>query len=324
MNEKLVIVYSCDDNYARHTGVSVLSVLENNKHFKDIDIYIIDNAISKENKVKINEIIKRYGRSIYYVDFSKYMSELKLKMEWKIAISAYARLFIESILPKNIDKALYFDCDTIVTGPLDELWRVEFQENEFIAGVLDTVSENNIKNLGIESVSSYINSGMLLINLKKWRENEIQKQFIDFIDQYNGKVTHHDQGVINGVLHKNCKVLSPKFNLMTVFCMMKYEDIIEYYGISYDFYSKEEIDKALKTPIYIHFTPGFTTRPWIKGCKHPYKEMYLKYLKYTPWKDSKLERDNSKLTVKIINTLYRNLPLKIINPIVKSILAFKN
>lgn len=324
MSENLVIIYSCDDNYARHTGVSILSVLDNNKHFKGIDIYIIENNISEENKIKINEIIKKYNRNIKYVDFSQYKSKLNLKMEWEISISSYARLFIECILPKTIDKVLYFDCDTIVAGPLDELWEVEFQENEFVAGVLDTVSEKIITKIGIGKKDRYINAGMLLINLKEWRENEIQKQFMDFIDKYNGKVTHHDQGVINGVLHQNCKVISPKFNLMTVFCMMKYEDILKYYEVKYDFYTKEEIEQAVKEPLYIHFTPGFTTRPWIKGCKHPYKEIYLKYLQCTPWKDYKLEKDNSKLTVKFINTLYRNFPLKIVDPVVKSIIGVKN
>lgn len=324
MNENLVIVYSSDDNYARHTGVSILSVLENNKHFKAIDIYIIENNISEENKIKINEIIKQYNRNIQYIDFSEYKSKLNLEMEWEISISSYARLFIECILPKTVDKVLYFDCDTVVIGPLDELWKVKFRENEFVAGVLDTVSEKIITNIGIKKNGSYINAGMLLINLKKWRENKIQKQFMDFIDHYNGKVPHHDQGVINGVLHANCKILSPRFNLMTVFYMMKYEDILEYYEIKYDFYSKEEIDRALKNPLYIHFTPGFTTRPWVKGCKHPNKAIYLKYLQQTPWKNYELEKDNSKLAVKFINGLYRNFPVKIVNPLVNSILGLKN
>lgn len=324
MNENLVIVYSSDDNYARHTGVSILSVLANNKHFKNIDIYIIENNICEDNKIKINKIVQNYNRNIQYIDFLNYKSKLNLNMEWEISISAYARLFIGNLVPKTLDKVLYFDCDTIVIGQLDELWAIEFQEDEYIAGVIDTVSEKSIKSIGMTKKDSYINSGMLLINLKKWREKEIQQQFINFIDKYNGKVNHHDQGVINGVLHTKCKILSPKFNLMTVFLMMKYEDILDYYDIKYNFYSKSELEQAKRNPIYIHFTPGFTTRPWVKGCKHPNKEIYLKYLQQTPWKNYELEKDNSKLAVKFINGLYRNFPVKIVNPLVNSIIRLKN
>ena len=58
------IVYSSDDNYAQHTGVSIISLLENNKHFNEINIYIVDNDIKNENKIKLNNIANRYKRKI--------------------------------------------------------------------------------------------------------------------------------------------------------------------------------------------------------------------------------------------------------------------
>ena len=51
---KLVVVYSSDNNYSQHTGVSIVSLLDNNKHFDDIHIYVIDNEISKDNKEKLH------------------------------------------------------------------------------------------------------------------------------------------------------------------------------------------------------------------------------------------------------------------------------
>ena len=179
-----------------------------------------------------------------------------------------------------------------------------------VAGVADTVSSETKSAVGVSNNENYINSGMLLINLKKWREDNIQDKFINFIDSKNGSITHHDQGVINGVLCKKIKILNPKFNLMTVYYTMKREDIISYYGIDNKFYSDEVIKESLKNPVYIHFTPGFTTRPWVRGCKHPKKQIYLDYLEKTPWKDSSLEKDNSKFRVKVINWIYRNMPFK--------------
>lgn len=306
---KLVVVYSSDNNYAQHTGVSIVSLLDNNKHFDDIHIYVIDNEISKVNKERLIDIINNYGRRISFIDFNKYKSMLNLNMQWNISISSYARLFISSMLPNNVDKVLYFDCDTVIVNKVDELWNTDIKDY-YVAGVADTVSSSTKSSVGIDRDGKYINAGMLLINLKKWREDNIEDKFIEFININNGSVTHHDQGVINGVLQNNLKILKPNFNLMTVYYTMKREDIISYYSIDSEFYSEDVIQEALLDPIYIHFTPGFTTRPWIKGCKHPKKELYLSYLEKTPWKDTKLEKDKSKIRVKVINWIYRNLSFK--------------
>lgn len=318
----LVLVYSSDDNYAQHTGVSIVSLLDNNKHFDDIHIYVIDNEISKSNKENLKEIINFYKREITFIDFNKYKCMLKLNMKWNISVSAYARLFISSILPTSIDKVLYFDCDTVIVDKVDELWNEDIK-SYYVAGVADTVSSTTKSAVGIAMYENYINSGMLLINLKKWREDKIQDKFISFINSNNGSVTHHDQGVINGVLCKESKVLNPKFNLMTVYYTMKREDIISYYGIDNEFYSDEVIKESLRNPIYIHFTPGFTTRPWVKGCKHPKKQVYLEYLDKTPWKNSSLEKDKSKFRVKTINWIYRNLSFKRAQRICNTLMKLK-
>lgn len=314
----LVVVYSSDNNYAQHTGVSILSLLDNNRHFRSIHIYIIDNEISKSNKTKLRSIIKSYKREITFIDFNIYKSILNLNMEWNISISSYARLFISSMLPNNIDKVLYFDCDTIIVNKLDELWNLNI-DNYYIAAVQDTISNEIKKSIGVSKEYRYINAGMLLINLKRWREDKIKEKFIRFIDKYNGNVIHHDQGVLNGVLHYGVKIVSPKFNLMTIYYMLNRSEIIEYYNIEGEFYSEKEINEAINNVIYIHFTPAFTTRPWIKNCKHPRKKEYFKYIELSPWKGYKGIKDNSKLTIKFINYLYTNLPFKVANNINKLI-----
>lgn len=318
----IVVVYSSDDNYAQHTGVSIASLLDNNKHFDSIYIYIIDNEISKVNKDKLIEISNSYRREITFIDFNAYKSIFQLNMQWNISISAYARLFISSIIPININKVLYLDCDTIIVDKLDELWSTDINQY-YVAGVEDTVNSYTKTAVGININDKYINSGMLLVNLKKWRQDNIEEKFSEFIKNANGSVTHHDQGVINGVLFKKMKILNPKFNIMTVYYTMKRQDIISYYGIDYEFYSEITIKQALKEPVCIHFTPGFTTRPWIKGCKHPKKQIYLDYLEKTPWKNSKLQKDESKFRIKLVNWIYSNLSFKNANCICNIIMKFK-
>ena len=182
----------------------------------------------------------------------------------------------------------------------------------YIAGVADTVSQysENFTQIGLEETAIYINAGIILIDLKKWRLNQIEEKFIDFIAQRAGKVQHHDQGTINGVLHDHCKIIHPKYNVMSVFFSMTKDQIVNYYNMNSYYYLKEELQEAINMPVIIHYTPGFVGRPWIMNCKHPLKDLYQTYLKMTPWKDVPLKRDNRKLTERMILLLYNKLPFK--------------
>ena len=157
---------------------------------------------------------------------------------------------------------------------------------------------------------NYINSGMLVINLKQWRIDNIQKRFIEFINYYNGKVFHHDQGVINGVLKDKMLILHPKYNSMTTFYTMSLKNIMKYYNMN-EYYNEYEIMEARKEGVFIHYTPVFVKRPWIIGCKHPLKDLYIKYLKVTPWKDSPMWKDKRSIGEKFVSTLYNILPFNI-------------
>ena len=318
IDNNLNIIYSSDDNYYIYMGVSILSVLENNKNFNSINIYIVDNNISDGNKLELKKLVESYQRNIIFIDFEKYKKYLNLNMQWQISISSYARLFVASMLPSNIDKVLYFDCDTLIVDSLNELWNQDINDF-YIAGVCDTVPSNIKQAIGLNNKDFYINAGMLLINLKKWREDNLEKNLLNFIDNHNGNVIHHDQGVINGVI-KNKKILPLKYNLMTSYLMMSRDDIIKFYKVEDPFYSKEQIDEAIKNPVYIHYTPGFTTRPWVKGCKHPYVDLYWKYLKLTPWKDFKPIKNNEKFHVKMVNWIYLNLPFDLACFLCKSLM----
>ncbi|WP_246943876.1 glycosyltransferase family 8 protein [Bacillus pinisoli] len=302
----LHVVYSSDDNYAQHVGVSMLSLLENNKEFSTIDVYIIENNISKKSKNHLISISNNYDRNLHFISLKDYSNRLKLNIGNSISINSYARLFLTSILGEEIDKVLYMDCDSIITSSLAELWQKDISEY-YVAGVSDTVGNSTKEKINMDSKSPYINAGMLLVNLKKWRENHIERAFIDFIDSYNGKVYHHDQGTINGVLEGKMLLIHPKYNAMTTFFTMKKEEIFKYYGMQ-EYYSSKELIEAKNKPVFVHFTPAFVNRPWIKGNKHPLAYQYQHYLEKTPWKGTKMDEDKRSIGEKIVATLFNNLP----------------
>ena len=180
---------------------------------------------------------------------------------------------------------------------------MDFASN-LIAGVLDDVSEYAKKMIGLSIDDIYVNAGFLLINLDLWRKENIEKQILDFLYQHHGNVYHHDQGLINAICKGRKYVLPSHYNVMTNFFVFPYSRFRK----KKPFYSELEICKAKEKPIFIHFTAGVTNKPWIEGCKHPLKNLFLYYKAKTSYKDKPLRKDNRKVTLKLLSFLYYHIP----------------
>lgn len=303
MNE-LNVLYSTDSNYARHCAASVYSLLVNNKSFSKINVYIIDDKISEDCKNKFDAMIKEFpNANLVYYPFEKLSSKLRLNDKSGFARVGYARLMLSEIT--DAEKILYIDCDTIINASLEQLWNTDVSEC-IIAGVQDNPALFMSESIGMNSEDRYINSGVMLINLKKWREERIEEKIIGMISDYNGFVPHHDQGIVNGVCRGAIKILSPEFNTMPQFFYLKSKQIKKLYKMK-NFYSQEELDSATSKPVIIHYISKFYNRPWFKKCTHPMKDLYVKYLECSPF-ELVLQDGDLKRSVRIRRFVFNNFP----------------
>ncbi|MDO5482473.1 MAG: glycosyltransferase family 8 protein [Bacteroidaceae bacterium] len=300
------MIFSSDNNYAQHLGVAIYSLLYNNKWSEHTVVYIIENLITETNKKKIEKVVSLFNNAeIRWITFDRWKEQLDLSMTWPISLSAYARLFVDGMLPLEVEKVLYLDCDMIVNASLYELWNLNLND-AVLAAVQDCVSDGIKNAVEVDSTAPYFNSGLLMINLRKWREDKIGERCVNYIYNKKGEVLHHDQGVLNGILQNKWIRLPLKYNVMTICYILSRKNMMKYYGEHAVYYSKEEIESAKEKPIIIHYTPSFTSRPWIKNCKHPLKYLYWNYLFLTPWKDVEPVRDTASWYVRLINWMFRN------------------
>jgi len=266
------VMYSCDQNYLCHAAASIVSLLENNKK-ENIKIFLICNDLNPESMDKLEKLVSSYHQEIVFLDIQLVCEDVKKNDNFPL--SGYARLFIDQIV--DVDKILYLDCDTIVLNSITELYHTNI-ENYYVAGVQDAPAKILSDIIGMDENDRYINSGILLINLKKWKEDKLRSRYIEFIEQYDGKVPHHDQGIVNGVCKNKIKILSPKYNFMPQFFLYTSEQAKRLFNIK-KYYTQKEIDSSKKSPVVIHFIAKFFGRPWEADCTHPYKNEYLNYLK---------------------------------------------
>lgn len=301
------ILFSSDDNYAQHLGVAMFSLLKNNQQSETIRVFVVNNHISEENIQKLHTIANSFSNCrLSFLSFEDWKPLLQLKMAWPISISAYARLFVAEMLPLELDRILYLDCDMVVLSDLSDLWNFDLQGN-CLGAVQDQVFPRIKTAVGLDSIIPYFNSGLLLIDLHQWRHLKIGAKCIQFINQHEGKVIHHDQGVLNGVLSNQWICLPLRYNVMTIHYFFSQKRIVRYFKDYCRFYNSDEIEMAKENPSIIHFTPSFTPHPWEKGCKHPKCSIYLESLEETPWKNENLSQSSSPWYIKLLNWWYRNI-----------------
>jgi lipopolysaccharide biosynthesis glycosyltransferase len=257
------IIFSSDNNYSQHLGVALCSIFENKskKNNYILNVYVIDGGISKENRLKLRRIEKKYIFKIKYIkiNIQKYTD---LYISGHITQSAYYRILIPDLVDKEIKKILYLDCDLIILKDLLELYEINI--NEYL---LAAIEENVLyvkEKLNIDESKPYFNSGVLLINICNWRKFNISKKTITFIRQNPEKITLWDQDALNYILQDKWLVLDRKYNFLS-----------------------SEIDRLNKnnenvdiSPIIVHYSSSI--KPWKFNGKHIFNDLYFYYLNKTP------------------------------------------
>jgi lipopolysaccharide biosynthesis glycosyltransferase len=266
------IVCVADENYIQHTAVMLCSLFENNAN-KNFHVYLLTTGIKTDTEKRLQSLCAQYYATLTCTTYSiKELSYLPIG-QWNTIM--YLKLLIPKLLPNNIDRCLFLDVDMIINADITPLYNIDLN-NEIIAATEDIPDCTKHKQrLGLKQTDIYINSGVIVCNLLKWRELENKKSIIDFT-KFISKIITNEQDVIALYFKGNIKLLPIKWN-MTTFYFMRKPKIFEKY--------LPQLKEARKHPGIIHF--ACPIKPWFKDCQHPYKNLYKRYLAKTVWKNYK-------------------------------------
>lgn len=303
------IVYSSSNLYAPIAGVSLFSLLESNRDARELNVYIIDNGISAENREKFRKMCDNFGRNIEFypiMDIEKLTGSAVDIGKWNI--STFARLFEASLFPKSVRKVIHVDCDTIVTGSLQPLWELDMGE-KIVAGAMDCLSPGYRREIGLPDDATYLNAGVIALNLAEIRKRRIEEKFKDHISR-NAKLTYVDQAVLNACLSDEEKMVVPlEYNIYAVIYYVNYKNLLRLRRTK-DFYTEEQVRHAKDNPVVVHFSACFIdgSRPWMENNVHPMLGAYLDYKARSPWAEEPLWPDNRGKGKKLLTTVIRRMP----------------
>ncbi len=251
------VVWGIDRKYILQVFVVMHSILI---HSKERYHFLILTADSIENDVKaymdiLKEKHHNFKVTIRMVNRTSF-ADAQIYNE-HLSIAAYFRLLIPELV-LEYDKCIYLDCDILVHGDLKELYTMEVGD-DYLAGVKDChiladnpyqIEHENI--LGLPSRDRYVNSGVLVMNLKKMREDNLIEKFrIQSIKEN----WYEDQDVLNVCCYPYIKILPLQYNLFHFYLGNDIE-------ILYDFpYEKEEFEFNHNVPYILHM--GGRYKPWL-------------------------------------------------------------
>ena len=284
----LEVVYASNDGYARHLGVSLCSLLDRNQDMEEIRVHILSMGISRENQARLQRLADRYERKLIFVE----IENLEGRFDYPVDTGGYdisimLRLFMAEALPKELDRVLYLDCDTVVAQSLKHLWNVRLGDRIAGAVMEPTIYKEVKESIGLGPEDGYFNSGVLLVNLKKWREENIQEKLLEFWKEKGGKLFASDQDVINGTLKGRILPLPPRYNFFTNYRYFFYRSLLRV-SPSYRAVTWAEFREAKRHPFIIHYMGD--ERPWIAGNLNHYRKAYERYLAQTEWAKTPKEK----------------------------------
>lgn len=285
------ITCSTDVNYMQHCMAMLCSVLENNQEH-DITIHLLHHLLPKSCREALVEMCDRYHQKIKFYD----VDESKLKfvsiIHKDLSIATYYRLLLPTLIDETIDRILYLDCDVIVLKDISELFTVNMDDFG-IAAVEDSGPYSNSHRMliGLGLDGKYFCAGVLLVNMKYWREHNSSEVMFDFLDNHSKELFFEDQDVLNYAFRNHWFQLPNKYGKSPMAIA-----IMDDNQKSYD-YTDYLFDASI-----IHYATH--VKPWL-DIRIPNDKYYWKYVELSRFPNPKKTKVSPVNRKRIQNTKIR-------------------
>lgn len=274
-NKQIPIFFTIDHSYVPYVATAISSIVENSSREYNYKIHILHEGLTEEDISRISSL-QREGFDIAFREMKEGLElitdrdENKLRCDY-FALSIFFRLFIADVFPEY-DKGIYIDSDIVVPGDISELYNIDLGAN-----IIGACTDNSIQ--GIPPLTNYleqaigvprleyINSGVLLMNLKMMRDKEFSQKFLTLLDTYHFDTVAPDQDYINAICNGKILYLNEEWDTMPA-----------------------EGKEAVKNPKLIHY--NLFQKPWCYD-NIQYENYFWEYAKKSGYYDEIIEFKNN-------------------------------
>lgn len=235
--------------------------------------FIVDKTFSRQKTIPEFEILNTQGSSVNYIEAipAEYELYRETTQRTELPINAYYRLGLPWLLPYE-ERAIYLDYDTLVLKSLWEIYNIDLTDY-YLAAVEDAWKYKRARELAkYQRNMRHYNTGMMVLNLPKWRKGKISDKLRDFSKRYKHVFILADQFLANTIINQNVIYLDFKWNLQIPRFErgepIEYDDLVAF-------------EKAQKDPRIIHYN---FAKPWqFTKCLNPFFDLWWYYARQLPF-----------------------------------------
>lgn len=281
------VVMIGDESYGMPMAVTMYSLLKNVEGADAVNIYILTPFLSDDTKEGLRAITERspvqVGLTFVDVEEESHFSHLDLHLREEWTRTIFYRLVLDKLLPKRHSRILYLDADTVVEGNIVQLWETDLEGRTLLAAQERTVSCPRFgvarwKELGFDPDLPYFNSGVMVVDMNRWRELNVGERILNYLSQHGSTLNiKGNQEGFNAILAGDWTPMSQRWNVLNWYFD---DDLFDKYRYG-DTPKKENLPSLRTDPYIIHYTHD--KKPWDSSCNHPARDRFFQYLQEAEW-----------------------------------------
>lgn len=257
---KIHVALTFDDKYWAPAYATMRSVTMLSRRPRDIVFHLMQVGLSAAHRASLDSITAEFGSALVYYDIAK-LSVLRERIAELPPVGGhtnnpivYARLFLPDILPADIGRVVYLDCDMLVRCAIEELATLDLEGKPIAAALcphrtgFQTHRDLRPKRY-FSTADLYFNAGMFVLDTAAFREVDVVGSVLQQLTSAEIAELYYDQDILNIAFRNNWKVLGPMWNLQNPLL------------------AHEALD-----PQIVHYTGD--QKPWFLFTRVAFKRMY--------------------------------------------------
>ncbi|MEZ6095323.1 MAG: glycosyltransferase family 8 protein [Pirellulaceae bacterium] len=302
-----VVLCAADDRYAMPLAVTLSSAATSLKVGHRLIVYLVDGGITEQSKALLIDSLRLHPVDLNWINADE-VDLSDLSVSHHISHTAYLRLLADRWLPKEVARVIYLDSDLLILHSLTELWEEELGDHYCLAvpdiacPFMDAEQFRgkakhslpylatwnpvpNYRELGLDGSAFYFNSGVMVMNIAKWREQKLGDKLLAALRENSEHVWCWDQYALNLVCAGHWRPLPMRWNVGG--------HVFEYPSDKSVPVSTEEYVEMTRDPAIVHFTTEF--KPWDYFCSNPLRDRFYSQLDQTKWSGWRPQRPHFRL-----------------------------
>lgn len=314
---RIPVFFTIDNNYVIPAAVAFFSLLNKAKEDVFYEMYVLHPDITAENEKLLQGVVGRFkNASLSFKNTQNFLKDEWANGNWdghqrkgQFSLATVIVCFASEFFPQY-DKILYSDVDIVVKEDISELWNIDLTD-KYLAAVRSPFLKSSPAELSHlpaevrEKVKdSYFGTGILLMNLKKIREDRLTDEMLAVVHDDSIPKRWPDQDILN-IACDNKTALIPLNYVGYPYLLdsLKKTDFTSHY-------TRDELFDSLINMKIIHYA---NLKPW--NAKIPYAEEWwtiYRYLNLSGKDETKIKDKFQKKYKKYRKYLYISVALNII------------